>query len=93
LDLNPQRRTELHRMLATANLHAADGDLATAKQLSDVVLSDRTLSPQERATDMLQRGEILLRQDDVTALESLIADLAEEVRDRPPATMLRARQW
>lgn len=91
LDLNPQRRTDLHRMLATANLHAADGDLLEAKRYSGLVLDDRTLTPQERGEAMLQRGEILLRLGDVAGLESLVAQMPREVRDRSGAKMLRAR--
>jgi tetratricopeptide (TPR) repeat protein len=91
LRLNPQQQTALHRMLATANLHAPEGDLMAAEEYCDLALSDRTLAPHERAAAILQRGEILLRLGDLAELDRLLGQLPAEIRDRPVAKMLSAR--
>lgn len=89
---NPQRRTELHSLLAGALARDSNPRLPEAIQENERYLADKMLTPAERADGLVQRIEILLRQRDLTPIRAALDELAA-TKERVPMRHILEGQW
>lgn len=91
LAANPQRSKELRAMLAEACLDERKPDPSAALEHITAYLADTTLTEEERAAGALAQARILLQLGKHAECRAALEPVANQVRQRGEATILRAR--
>ena len=91
LKVDPQRKTEIYRLLADAYLNDANPKCREALDCNTRYLADRTLPTAERHQAVLQRAEILLQLDNVEECLSTLDEIPADAKHRADALVMRGR--
>jgi len=88
LPVNPDRQSEIHRLLALAYLQDANPKYEEALEHNTLYLADRTLEPDERLEGLVQRGRILLGMGDVPQCRETLESLGPAARTNSESLIL-----
>lgn len=77
LEAYPQRKSELHLLLASAYFKDIESDLVKAQWHIDQYLADPGLDDSARLRGLLHRSRILFRRGDVAACQKTLAEIPE----------------
>ena len=91
LELNPQRKAELHRWLCQSYLSDATPDLIEALRHNQAWLAAGPLTEEEQLAAHLQKAEILLRQGKLDESEAVLRAIAPREIDAAAVLLLQGR--
>lgn len=91
LAVNPQRKTELHRLLASAYSKGPNPKYAEALEQNQLFLSAAKLPPAERSRGLIQRAQIQIEMGRVEACEDTLREIPANVDNRSDVMLLRGR--
>ncbi len=91
LELNPERKAELHRWLCQSYLSDATPDLTEALRHNQAWLATGALTEEEQLAALLQKAEILLRQGKLDESEAVLRGLVPREIDAAAVLLLQGR--
>ena len=91
LEANPNRKTEIHKLLAGAYRHDANPKLDEALDHITQHLEDRTLSPADRAEATLEKSRILYDLGEIEQCRQSLDEVLSEVKNRAGAITMQGR--
>lgn len=91
LAVNPQRKTELHRLLASAYSNGPNPKYAEALEQNQLFLSAPKLPPAERSQGLVQRAQIQIEMGRVESCENTLSEISANVDNRSDVMLLRGR--
>ena len=91
LELNPERKGELHRWLCQSYLNDSTPDLTEALRHNQSWLAAGELTEEEQLTAPLQKAEILLRQGKLDESDAVIRGIAPREIDAAAVLLLQGR--
>jgi len=91
LKLNPEKKTEIHRLLCGAYLNDANPQLEQALAENTLYLADGSLLPAARHQGLLQRAQILLRLEKIPACVATLDKIPPQADNRAEVAVLRGQ--
>ena len=91
LKANPNLKTEIHKMIASASRNDANPRLAEALDHITKYLSDPILSSDQRAEGMLEKSQILYDLGRIEECRKTLAELPPETKNRAGAIAMHGR--
>lgn len=91
LKVNPQKKTEIHGLLAAAYLEDANPQLEKALAENAFHLADRRLPPAAAHEGLLQRAQILLRLENIPECVATLDKIPSDAKNRAEAIIMRGQ--
>lgn len=89
LKVNPKRKTQIHELLAKADLKLPNPLLDQALEHNKVVLADKRLGADRRREALLEQSQILLRMGKLKEAENALAGFPPEAEKQADVMLLR----